>query len=153
MNASTTPLCLRRAQHHDLGALMDLYRQTGMQGPHEMPMAAAHSLLDRLTSHPDYRLIVATDSARVVGTYTLLIMHNMSHGGSPSGVIESVAVLPEWQQRGVGRQMMAHAMAYCQSRGCYKVALSSNLRRADAHALYESLGFERHGVSFQIQFD
>jgi predicted GNAT family acetyltransferase len=35
--------------------------------------------------------------------------------------------------------------------GCYKMALSSNVKRAAAHAFYESLGFERHGYSFVIR--
>jgi GNAT superfamily N-acetyltransferase len=50
----------------------------------------------------------------------------------------------------VGRAMMAHAIEQCRKAGCYKLALSSNLKREDAHRFYESLGFERHGYSFVI---
>ena len=32
----------------------------------------------------------------------------------------------------------------------YKLVLSSNAKRERAHAFYESLGFERHGVSFRL---
>ena len=35
--------------------------------------------------------------------------------------------------------------------GCYKLVLSSNQKRARAHAFYESLGFQRHGFSFSIE--
>jgi len=35
--------------------------------------------------------------------------------------------------------------------GCYKLVLSSNQKRARAHAVYESLGFQRHGFSFSIE--
>lgn len=49
-----------------------------------------------------------------------------------------------------GRAMMRHALRLCGEKGCYKVALSSNLARERAHAFYESLGFERHGCSFRI---
>ena len=47
--------------------------------------------------------------------------------------------------------MMEHARGECRIAGCYKLALSSNERRRDAHAFYETLGFERHGVSFAIK--
>jgi len=40
----------------------------------------------------------------------------------------------------------------CRSAGCYKLALSSNLKRAGAHRFYDSLGFERHGFSFVTRF-
>jgi GNAT superfamily N-acetyltransferase len=65
-------------------------------------------------------------------------------------VVESVAVAPDLQGEGVGRAMMAHAREVCRRAGCYKMALSSNLRRSGAHAFYEALGFERHGYSFRV---
>ncbi|WP_366914974.1 hypothetical protein [Polaromonas sp.] len=34
--------------------------------------------------------------------------------------------------------------------GCYKLALSSNLKREKAHAFYDALDFERHGYSFRM---
>lgn len=70
--------------------------------------------------------------------------------GMPSAVIEDIAVDPEWQRRGVGKMMMRHALKECSKKGCYKAVLSSNLKREQAHAFYESLGFERHGYSFRV---
>jgi hypothetical protein len=46
--------------------------------------------------------------------------------------------------------MMRFALDRCCEAGCYKMALSSNLRRPAAHRFYESLGFARHGYSFSI---
>jgi GNAT superfamily N-acetyltransferase len=46
--------------------------------------------------------------------------------------------------------MMEHARELAREAGCYKLALSSNQRRVQAHAFYERLGFERHGVSFVV---
>ena len=36
------------------------------------------------------------------------------------------------------------------ARGCYKLTLSSNIARANAHEFYRSLGFEQHGLSFRM---
>jgi GNAT superfamily N-acetyltransferase len=62
------------------------------------------------------------------------------------------AVLPSRQGQSIGRAMMEHAREACRQAGCYKLALSSNLRREDAHRFYDSLGFERHGFSFVTRF-
>jgi GNAT superfamily N-acetyltransferase len=62
-----------------------------------------------------------------------------------------VAVAPHWQRRGIGRAMIRQAIEFCRAKGCYKLALSSNVRRGPAHAFYESLGFRRHGYSFTVE--
>ena len=37
--------------------------------------------------------------------------------------------------------------------GCYKVTLSSGLKRSGAHAFYESMGFRCHGFSYLLSLD
>jgi GNAT superfamily N-acetyltransferase len=44
--------------------------------------------------------------------------------------------------------MMRAAMDLAAAKGAYKLALSSNLRRLDAHRFYDGMGFKRHGYSF-----
>jgi GNAT superfamily N-acetyltransferase len=78
-------------------------------------------------------------------------MHNLAHQGTPSAIVEDVVVLEARQSQGVGRAMMAHAMAEARAAGCYKLMLSSNQKREGAHAFYASLGFQRHGFSFLIE--
>ncbi|HUP64287.1 MAG TPA: GNAT family N-acetyltransferase [Thermoanaerobaculia bacterium] len=51
---------------------------------------------------------------------------------------------------GIGRRLLELAMEKAAEAGCYKLVLSSNSRRTDAHRFYENLGFERHGISFAV---
>jgi GNAT superfamily N-acetyltransferase len=46
--------------------------------------------------------------------------------------------------------MVAYALARSREKNCYKLNLSSNKDRIDAHRFYEKLGFERHGHSFAL---
>jgi GNAT superfamily N-acetyltransferase len=138
---------IREAVEADLPAVLTLYRQIDDEAV--LPIAEAKSILRRFRDYPDYRLFVAEQDGAVVGTYALLIMDNLGHLGARSGVVEDVIVDPADQGRGVGKAMMAHAIEECRRKDCYKVALSSNMKRESAHAFYEAIGFERHGYSFR----
>ena len=93
-------------------------------------------------------VFVAEYEQQLVGTFALLIMENMAHQGTPSAVVEDVGVIPAVQGKGIGKVMMEYALNYAKEKGCYKMSLSSNLRRDKAHQFYESLGFQKHGFSF-----
>lgn len=141
-------ILFREARRDDLPGILDLYARA-LDGK-ALSMAGAEVLFERMRSYPDYRLYVAEIDGRLAGTFALLIMDNLGECGTPSGVVEDVVVEPALQRSGVGRAMMAHALAICRQKGCYKMTLSSNLRRTEAHAFYEALGFEKHGYSFRI---
>jgi GNAT superfamily N-acetyltransferase len=117
-----------------------------------LPLSEAERIFGRMARYPDYTIYVAVCNGQIVGTFALLIMDNLGHLGTPSAVIDDVAVDPVWQGRGVGNMMIRYALEAARKKGCYKAALSSNLKRERAHAFYESLGFERHGYSFRINF-
>ena len=144
------PLDFREATQADLPDILRLLAQPAMDDGKVLPLAEAERLFERMARYPDYRMIVALRDGRIVGSFALLIMDKLGHRGAPSGVIEDVVVDPQCQGQGIGRAMMQHALRLCGEKGCYKVALSSNLARERAHAFYESLGFERHGYSFTI---
>jgi GNAT superfamily N-acetyltransferase len=144
---------IRLANEDDLPAVLALYAQPGFDDGRVLSIEEARKLFSHFAAYPDYTLYVAEMAGLVVGTFALLIMDNLAHRGSPSGVVEDVAVASAFQSRGIGRAMMAFAMARCRERGCYKLALSSNLKREGAHRFYESLGFQQHGVSFVVDLD
>ncbi|HEU0201662.1 MAG TPA: GNAT family N-acetyltransferase [Burkholderiaceae bacterium] len=130
---------------------MQLYAQPSIDDGITLPLAQAERIFERMQRYPDYTLHVAEREGAVVGSIALLIMDNLGHMGAPSAVLEDVVVDPACQRRGIGRAMLAYVLDIARSRGCYKLALSSNQKRVDAHAFYESLGFRRHGYSFVVE--
>ena len=145
-------LVIREAIEADLDDVLSLYLQSGLDSQVLAP-EQARAVFRRFAEYPNYRLFVAhqSSSSTVVGTYALLVMHNLAHSGTPSAIAEDVVVSPDYQGKGIGRQLMAHAVQLARDAGCYKLALSSNAKRQSAHAFYESLGFQRHGISFVIE--
>jgi GNAT superfamily N-acetyltransferase len=104
-----------------------------------------------MNSYPNYKVYVAKVDDVIVGTFALAVMDNLAHLGTRSGLIEDVVVKTDFQGKGIGKQMMEYSMEYCKRLGCYKVSLSSNLKRESAHRFYESLGYKKHGYSFLLE--
>lgn len=141
---------IRPARPKDLPAIFELYGAALDDEPLLTPLEA-RKLFAKMRRYPNYKVYVYVERGRIAGTFALLVMDNLGHRGAPSAIVEDVAVAPELQGRGIGRKMMAFALARCRKAGCYKMALSSNSKRKKAHAFYENLGFKRHGYSFLVE--
>ena len=152
MQTEKSRIQIRKAGLKDLPAVLSVYAGA-LNEDQSLTAAEAGRIFKRMKSYPDYHVYVAVENRQVVGTFALLIMDNLAKLGTPSGIVEDVAVLPEWQGRGIGKQMMRFALDVCRKAGCYKMVLSSNTRRTSAHRFYESLGFRKHGYSFRADLD
>ena len=139
---------IRDALDSDLPAILRILADSGIDGGHSFELDEAREHLARIRAWPKFRLLVAVADGEIAGTCLLLILDKLGKRGAPAGVVEDVAVAPAQQGQGIGRAMMAHAIEECRKAGCYKLALSSNVNREDAHRFYESLGFTRHGYSY-----
>lgn len=137
----------------DLQQILALYAQPDFDNDRILGVAEARALLARFARYPDYKLYKADLDGVVVGTFALLVMDNLGHLGTPSAVVEDVVVAADRRGAGIGRAMMEEAAAIAKAKGCYKLILSSNLKRDEAHAFYDTLGFERHGYSFRLNLE
>lgn len=146
-------ILIRPATVADLPAVLALYGQPEMDDGAVLSIAEAERLFDRFAKYPDYTLFVAEEGPRVVGTFALLVMDNLGHLGARSAIVEDVMVDPDRHGNGIGQEMMRFAADTAKAKGCYKLMLSSGAKRARAHAFYEQLGFDRHGVSFHLDLD
>jgi GNAT superfamily N-acetyltransferase len=144
---------VREANQADLPAVLALYGQPDLDDGNILSLDEAKAIFAQFARYPHYKLYVAERGAQIVGTYALLVMHNLGHLGAPSAIAEDVVVDRAVQGQRVGAAMMRHAMAEARAAHCYKLALSSNAKRVRAHEFYEKLGFERHGFSFVVRLN
>ena len=147
------PVKVRKANAADIAAVLALYAQPDLDDGNVLSVDQGVALFERFGRYPDYTLYVAEQDHEIVGSFALLVMDNLGHLGSPSGIVEDVVVAPARQGNGIGAAMMRFALECCREKGCYKLMLSSNAKRARAHAFYESLGYERHGYSFRVDLE
>jgi GNAT superfamily N-acetyltransferase len=144
-------LIIRKANSGDLEQILAVYRDAGLDTPQQTyTLTSANAVFEKMHTYPNYSVYVAETKKQIVGTFALLVMDNLAKAGAPSAIIEDVAVVQAYQRQGIGKRMMQFAIEQCKKDKCYKVSLSSNELRVNAHQFYESLGFARHGFSFRI---
>lgn len=145
MSAPPT-LQLRLAEPADAPVLASLLAELAPQAP--PTIAQVVQVLSAMRAYPRFVCWLGERAGEAVGTYTLLLCENLAHPTQPAAIVESVVVASAHRRQGIGTALMQHALAQAAAAGCSKLALSSNLRRREAHAFYEALGFRRHGYSF-----
>ena len=139
------------AEEKDLSSVISLFKQPEVDKD-VLSIMPAQRIFNRIRNYPDYKIYVAKADHRIVGTFGLLMMDKLSHLGAKSGIVDDLMVHPDWQGKGIGKKMMQFAMDRCRESGCYKLMLSSNIKRELAHNFYEKLGFKKHGYSFIVEF-
>lgn len=84
-----------------------------------------------------------------IGRAYLYLLRNDLHR-EPFGFIEDVFVAEGYRGRGVATQLLTEVLAEARRRGCYKVIDTSRFARTAVHAIYERLGFRKHGWEFRL---
>ena len=79
-------------------------------------------------------------------------MPNLSHFGRPYAIVENVVVDAAARGHRCGEPLMRFAIDLARDAGCYKLAITSNRHRAEAHRFYERLGFTATHFGFRIDF-
>jgi len=102
-----------------------------------------------ISAYPGHELVVAEHGDEVIGTLVLLIVPNLSHGALPWALVENMVVDRRHQRGGVGKALMDYALAHAREAGCYKITLSSNKKRRDAHRFYLAVGFNPTAHGFR----
>jgi len=127
---SAAELVVRPYTDSDEAAVVALWRRCDLTGPSDDPQ---RDIQRKRQSYPEL-FLVGVRAGEVVATV-------MAGYDGHRGWINYLAVSPETQQQGIGRQMMAAAEAALERTGCPKINLQ--VRRSDANAVgfYERLGF------------
>lgn len=109
--------------------------------PPPAPSAAHYAAFDAIEADANNHVYVADVDGKVVGTFQLTFIPQLTYGGCLVAQIESVFVDAEWRSSGVGASMMQFARAEAERRGALRLQLTSNVQRERAHRFYERLGY------------
>ena len=143
-------LIIRHAEALDLPALHLLYQQLHPADTTTTIEEMSEAFATRC-AHPGCEVFVADQDDRVVGTFVLYRLPNMSFNARSMAILENIIVDEALRGQGIGRAMLEYARATAQAHGCLQLSLSSNARRTDAHEFYRRCGLAQH-VNFRYKF-
>lgn len=138
---------IRVATEDDLPALLDLLNQ--LHDVRETLGDEHGAAFAAVAADPRQRLFVIEREGRIIASATLVVVPNVTHGGRPYAIVESVVVDEAARDIGVGTALMRHIVESAREAGCYKVTLTSRKHRVDAHRFYARLGFEASSEGFR----
>jgi GNAT superfamily N-acetyltransferase len=148
-------LVIRRGTEADLARVVELLALGAVPGTREEHKAEPEQYSDALREidRSGSALLVAELDGEVVGACQLIVFRHIQAGGGRCAEIESVHVHPDQRGHGVGTALMGNAVERARALGCYRVQLTSNTLRDDAHRFYESVGFTPTHVGFKLSLD
>jgi len=144
MNGSEAPAhAIRVATAHDAPELARLLTSLG----HPTSEAAIAGRWEAWLAAGNMALVADHAGGTLAGLATLHTM-TVLHRPRPVGRITALVVDAPVRRQGLGRALVTAAEAVLAGAGCGLLEITSNVRRADAHAFYERLGYERTSVRF-----
>ena len=126
---------IRPFQMSDKDSVIQLWIQCNLVAPQNNPM---RDIERKMKVNPDWFLVGEMDW-QVVGTC-------MAGYEGHRGWINYLAVRPDLQKHGLGRQLMEHAEKILLAAGCSKINLQIRSTNLDVIRFYESIGYKQDPV-------
>jgi ribosomal protein S18 acetylase RimI-like enzyme len=146
-------ILIRQAVAGDLEAIIRLHEEDELGAHGDVWTAetapAYRAAFDAIGRSAENLLFVAETDGRIVGTFQMTLIPNLTGRGALRVKIESVKVSSGLRSRGIGAAMMAHAESEARQRGAALLELSSNKTRTAAHRFYERIGYAKSHEGFK----
>ena len=107
----------------------------------------AKEIFKKIKSDKNYKIYVAILDSKVVGTATIFIEQKFIHDGGKVGHIEDVSVRKNYNDKGIGQEIVKALLEYSKKKGCYKTILDCT---DDLIPFYEKMGFKLHSNSMRF---
>jgi ribosomal protein S18 acetylase RimI-like enzyme len=141
---------------HAAGVLAVLcsYAASEMGGGAPLAEDVQHRLVPALREQAHALILLAFSGTEIVGIATCFFGFS-TFSARPLLNVHDLAVLPDFQGRGIGRALLAAAEERARARGCAKLTLEVREDNARARGLYRERGFrdfELAGASHRTLF-
>ena len=147
-------VCFRLATRRDLPEIVRMLADDKLGSRRERcedPLPESYTrAFEQISQDSNHELIVAESDGRVIGTLHLMFLPSISYQGGMRAQVESVRVDKQYQNRGIGSEMMKWTIERARQRGAHIVQLTTHKSREDAHRFYERLGFEKSHLGMKL---
>ena len=135
---------IRIAELRDLDNLLKLIFQLSAKKAEDENTSRVilERTLGGMLKNKDYVVAVYEQDNKLIGTATLIVQLNLSHGGRPYGHIENVVTDITYRGKGIGAQLVGFLVKKAKEVKCYKVILNCSV---DNVPFYEKCSFHKTG--------
>ena len=126
---------IRPLREDDIAAVIALWESCGLTRPWNDP----HKDINFAKQSPSSEILVGEDESQIIASVMV------GHDGH-RGAIYYLAVSPQHQRRGLGKEIHDAAIAWLQSVGVWKINLMVRLENTQVVSFYEKLGYSPNNV-------
>ncbi|QQK77691.1 GNAT family N-acetyltransferase [Salicibibacter cibarius] len=136
---------IRTATEKDISALAGLMEHLGYPTTTE----EMNLRFSNIESHPDYHTLIASYNDKTVGMVSLAKSFFYEADGIYVRIV-AIVVDPDYQNLGIGKELIKAAENWARMIGANVIALNSGDRpeRSNAHTFYKNMGFEDKNIGF-----
>ena len=135
-------LLIRNLVFSDLDKLLALYHDLNPLDDALPPRPTVEEVWRAILVDPMQIYLGGFVDDALVSACNAAVVRNLTRGARPYAVIENVVTATDHRRHGFGSAVLQALLTLCRARHCYKVMLLSGANRADAHAFYDSNGFD-----------
>jgi len=135
---------VRQITAPELQDLLALYRHLHDADDPLPEPAVVDAVWQELMANPRYRYFGSYVEGALVASCAVTVIPNLTRACRPYGVIENVVTHIDHRKRGHGKAVLAQALAFSWSQGCYKAMLLTGRKDEGTFRFYASCGFDRH---------
>ena len=139
---------VRRAETRDADAVLALLEGLGRPEVAEDASGQRAVFVDHL-GYDDATVFVAEQDGVVAGVASLWLRPRLNWVTLEAWVPD-LFVDPAYRRLGLGRALLEACAAEARRKGCHRLSLDSGHQRAEAHLLYDDLGFVHAGRHYVL---
>ncbi|MCL6283123.1 GNAT family N-acetyltransferase [Ruegeria sp. 2012CJ41-6] len=119
--------------------------------PNNVPFSlkTAEEIFRKFLVYEGSAILLGEVDGKPVSSCTLVIIPNLTRGGTPYALVENVVTHADSRSRGYGKRILDAASERAWDQGCYKVMLMTGSSARATLDFYERAGFKQTKTGFQ----
>ena len=144
-------ITIKEASKNDIPIILGLLYELGRPKPEkDSQVDSFRKLTKKYLTDSDKQILVAVlDDMRIVGMVSMIFLSRLNRD-SLELYIPELVVVKEYQNQGIGKQLINSCVVLAKKKNCHRIRLESGNQRFESHNFYKHLGFEQYAQSFTL---
>jgi|WetSurMetagenome_2_1015567.scaffolds.fasta_scaffold23642_2 glucosamine-phosphate N-acetyltransferase len=123
----------------DFNGFLETLRNLSETG--QISLKEMKDILSKINLQGGSIYIAKTREGKIIGTVKLIIEQKFIHNGGRVGHIEDVAIMKEFEGKGIASEIIKRIISLARQNGCYKIILDCNDKLT---SFYQKFGFYKN---------